>query len=470
MRVIHAFVFLFKGIYDLLASYLLAWVIFFAGAAYGFHALSEYLAIRYEFGTQELMWQWISQRVEISPRWARFWVYLAANVLVLYLFRRVVTAVQTQLEKIFDAFKTKFERSTYGSPIKQAFFQLLFTGAVTAMLVPFVIQPTMVPLDNRLDSWGWRLTNLVDGSASDALIESAVGFYRKFYAPPQIQAQSLSEADFDQGAGSSQDEFPTLHLIPDKSASPDASPRPATPAPEPGRPNGAKPSGPTAPPKPVGKQPMMDRWDPLIREATEGDPDWFAKTKAFMWVESAGRQFAVSATGCAGLMQFCVGTARTEPYRSIYGVGEVYPCGCGSTRCRIPKPVQRALETGGQAALETHAGDFPCDLSDARFNAKKAIKAGATYIGRLSKRFDGNIYLMYIGYNSGPAIAKKVYAKLQRNPDASIDDIAQHLTAVLEPYYGDKSARRARSLLQIHLPKIRRAETRFRRADRAAPP
>ena len=33
--------------------------------------------------------------------------------------------------------------------------------------------------------------------------------------------------------------------------------------------------------------------------------------KAFMWVESGGRQFAVSSTGCAGLMQFCPGTART---------------------------------------------------------------------------------------------------------------------------------------------------------------
>jgi hypothetical protein len=163
-------------------------------------------------------------------------------------------------------------------------------------------------------------------------------------------------------------------------------------------------------------------------------------------------------------MQFCVSTARSEPYRSIYGVGEVYACGCGGTRCRIAKTVQRALETGGQSALEEHASAFPCDLSDARFNAEKAITAGATYVGRLSRRFGGNIYLMYIGYNSGPAIAKKVYKRLGKNADASIDDIAQHLTEVLTPYYGDKSPRRARSLLKIHLPKIQRAVKRFRKS------
>jgi len=468
MRIIHAFVYLIRGFYDLLASYLLAWVVFFAGAAYGFHALSDALAVHYEFGTQELMWKWISNRVEVSPRWARFWVYLVANVVVLYIFRRLVTFVQTQLEKIFDVFKTKFERSTYGAPIRQAIFQLLFSGAITAMLVPFVVQPTMVPLDNRLESWGWRMTNLVDGSASDALVESAVGFYRKFYATPQVQAKGLSVADFDRASEHSEvDDFPTLELIPNTPPAPPKSGDAVPPASPDSSPTAEAQKRVRPPPTPVGKQPMMDRWDPLIREATQGDPDWFAKTKAFMWVESAGRQFAVSSTGCSGLMQFCVGTARTEPYRSIYGVGEVYPCGCGASRCRIPKPVQRALETGGQAALEKYGDEFPCDLSDARFDARKAITAGATYIGRLSKRFGGNIYLMYIGYNSGPAIARKVYARLDKKSDASIAEIEQHLTDVLTPYYGKKSARRARSLLQIHLPKIRRAEMRFRQSSPA---
>ena len=472
MRFLHAFAFLFKGAYDLLASYLLAWVIFFAVAAFGFFTLADYLAVYYEFGTQELMWQWVSQLTDVSPRWSRFWLYLIAHGLALYLFRKVIRFAQRQLEKIFDFFIRTIERATYGAPIQQALFQLLFTATITAMLVPFVIQPTMVPLDNRLDSWGWRMTNLVDGSASDAIVESGIGLYRKIYSTPQVQAEVATVADFDQAAEVAEIEDAPSTLQTGPTTDGPATDGPATDGPATDGPatDGHTPDGPgttptpprvRAPPRPVGKQPLMDRWDPLLEKATGGDADLFAKTKAFMWVESAGRQFAVSSTGCAGLMQFCVGTARSEPFRSIYGVGQVYACGCGSTRCRIPKPIQRALETGGQEAVEAHRDAFPCDLSDARFNAEKAITAGAAYIKRLSKQHGGNIYLMYIGYNSGPGISKKVYRRLGKKPDASLDEIGLHLAEVLGEYYGDKAPRRARSLLEVHLPKIRRAEARF---------
>ena len=87
----------------------------------------------------------------------------------------------------------------------------------------------------------------------------------------------------------------------------------------------------------------MDRWDPYLLEAAEGDRELFARTKAFMWVESGGRQFALSATGCAGLMQFCASTAQRRPFGGIFGVGAVSACGCDD--CSVPREVQIALET-----------------------------------------------------------------------------------------------------------------------------
>ena len=74
----------------------------------------------------------------------------------------------------------------------------------------------------------------------------------------------------------------------------------------------------------------------------------------------------------------------------------------------------------------------------------------------------GNIYLMYVGYNSGPAVSNKVFKALKRRGDASLDDIGRHLEAGLQPYYGSQSAKRARSLLKTHLPKIAKAEARYR--------
>jgi hypothetical protein len=425
MRFIRAFAFLFKGFYDILASYVLAWVVFFALTAYGFYGLVDLLALELGYGSQDMLWKRVAQITGLSPRWTRFPLFLFAHIALIYLGRGLIRWSQRQIERAATFLARKAERSTHGAPVKKAILGGVFTVTVSVLLVAFVLQPTMVPFNNSLDSWGWRLTNLLDGSASDALTESTVGFYRRVMGTADVHASVASEADYDRAQ------------------------RP--------------PREPTAAPKPTGKQPLMDRWDPLIGEAAAGDADLFAKTKAFMWVESAGHQFALSRTACAGLMQFCLGTARSEPYRSIYGVGEVSACNCPNRRCVVPKAVKRALETGGAAALEAHRADFPCGLGDARFNPKKAITAGATYIDRLRKRHGGNVYLMYIGYNSGPAVSRAVYEKLGRNPKASLADIERHLEPALQRYYGESAGARARSLLKIHLPKIRKAERRYAR-------
>ena len=68
---------------------------------------------------------------------------------------------------------------------------------------------------------------------------------------------------------------------------------------------------------------------------------------------------------------------------------------------------------------------------------------------------------MYIGYNSGPAVAKKVYEKLNKNSAATIPEIEVHLASVMQHWYGSGSQARANSLTRTHLPKIKQAFDRY---------
>ena len=202
----------------------------------------------------------------------------------------------------------------------------------------------------------------------------------------------------------------------------------------------------------------MSRWDPLLTAATR-DRHHFAQTKAFMWVESAGRQFAVSQTGCAGLMQFCVTTAQRAPFKSIFGAGNITACDCGGKPCSIPKRIRRELETDPDA-VRRHASTFPCSLSDARFDGDRAIRAGAAYTTELSEDVGDNLYLMYIGYNSGPAVAKRLHKIV--GSDATLDEIRPHLATVLSRWYGSRASARANGLLDVHLPKLMGAYKSYR--------
>jgi hypothetical protein len=401
----------FKNLYNTVASYLLAWVGFFALTAYGFYWLADLITFELGFYTQGMFWQRASQITGFSPRLSRLPLFLIAHIALIYVSRRLIRRAQAQISRFVAYALTQFERLTQRGPKKRVFVEVLFTTTVSALLVAFVVQPTMVPFDNQLESWGARVANLLDGSASDAFVESTVGIVRAVVGH-DVEAMSVSEADYDRAA-------------------------PLT-----------------------GPQPVMDRWDPLLREATRGDLALFAQTKAFMWVESAGRQFALSHTACAGLMQFCLGTARTQPYRKIFGVGQVAACKCKGP-CAVSKPVRRALETGGARALEFFRDTFPCDLGDARFNPRKAITAGAAFVHQLREAYGGNMYLMYIGYNSGPAVSRALYKRLGNNANASLKDIGQHLERALRRYYGKSAKQRARGLLKVHLPKVQRAEQRY---------
>lgn len=203
--------------------------------------------------------------------------------------------------------------------------------------------------------------------------------------------------------------------------------------------------------------PVMRRWDPLLRTHTR-DAEHFAQTKAFLWVESAGHQFAVSRTGCAGLFQFCVSTAQRHPFRDIFGTGAVAACSCSGRPCRVPPALRDALETD-TLALAKHEG-FVCSETDARFDPHRAIPAGAAFVTELSDDLGGNLLLMYIGYNSGPAVAKRL--KRIVGTDATIDDLRPHLATVLARWYGESAPGRADGLLNAHLPKLERAYQHYR--------
>ncbi len=415
-----------KGVYDILASYLLAFILPFALAAFGLHLVATLLAHSWEFQTSLEMWEAASNKVGIGDEYLRLIAVLPAHILLYLGLRRPKEFVQPYFEAGVDKAIAAFHKVTTYLPSARTFGELFFSLTVTALLIPFVLQPTLVH-GMGTNSWVQRGANLLDGTASAELVSSTVGLYRKLYATP-VYVEGVDSDEVDKAIAQ------------------------------------VEQSEATAPPIPTGKQPMMDRWNPYIAAVAGEDADQFAYIKAFMWVESAGRQYAVSHTGCAGLMQFCSGTARSQPYKDVFGVGQVYNCGCRTKDCRVPREVQRDLESGDPEAINRQKSNFPCELTDARFDPKKAIAAGGLYVDRLRKAYGGNIYLMYIGYNSGPAVASKVWRAVGRNPNASLEEINQHLAIAMLPHYGDGSARRARSLVRTHLPKIKKAFDKYRAA------
>lgn len=429
-----------KGIYDIFATYLLLWVLYITAVSMGLHAIFSLLAAHLDFETLELMWIVVGRKLDVDPLWVRLVIYGALQVSVLWLLYKPLRAIFSHFERVFDWVQRKYLWFGAKFPRFKKAFGICFSLVVTALLVPFVVQPTLVgPMQIDARSMAERAANLADGQATLGFADSVVGFYRRLYEKPD-PIGGVPKKDLDRIFAEEDDKDS-----------------------EGGKGHGTLPSI-----KNGGKQPMMDRWDPYIWEAAGKNPEQFAFIKAFMWVESGGRQFAVSHTGCMGLMQFCAGTARRAPFDKIFGTGQVYRCKCDGP-CRIERDIQRDMEQGDVALIEAHVKSkaFPCEVTDARLNGAKAIRAGGAYVESLSSALGGNIYLMYIGYNSGPAVARKVYARLGKKPDATLEEIEVHLAASMEKWYGDKSERRARSLIRTHLPKIKKAYDRYHASTQA---
>jgi hypothetical protein len=424
-----------KGFYDILASYLLAVVLYVAFVSLGLHAAFSLLAGALGMDDVAMMWSELARRMDVSGIWVRLIVYGGIQLGLFWLLKGPLKVVGAGAEKVVDKVQAGYLWCAERLPRASVFTGGVFTVGVTLLLIPFLVQPTLVPL--RADSYTMteRVANLVDGTATLALHDSVVGFYRRLYEEPKVQGgRGVDPLAFDDAIARQEQEDEAIERDPTGTViAPDAS-RP---------------------------QPMMDRWDPIIWAVAENDPHRFAQIKAFMYTESAGRQFAVSHTGCMGLMQFCSGTAKRSPFKEVFGTGQVYTCGCRRTSCAVSKQVQRDMERGSQELVNKHKDAFPCELTDARFDAEKAIRAGGLYVANLDKAVGGNIYLMYVGYNSGPAVARKVYNALGKNPDATLAQIEAELPGAMERWYHEKSARRARSLVKRHLPKIKRMYDRY---------
>jgi hypothetical protein len=462
-----------KGLYDILASYLLAWTLLLALLALALHGLLLGLARLLGLDGPAEVWASAATRLGMPPLHLRLGLLVGLHVVLLALLRRPLGWLAARLEGAFDRGAGVWQRLSQRWPRLQAVAGVGFTLVVSALLVPFVVQPTLVA--HRFDRRTWleRAANLLDGRATVEVVDSVVGLYRHLYARPVV-GRGVSADDFDRATRAAQ-AADAEGEPPDGPSQPPAVGRLDGPGPEP-EPQ-PEPGTPPLPPGQAGQRTalartgwaLLDRWDPLIARAAAGDRRQAAFIKAFMWVESGGRQFAVSSTGCAGLMQFCPGTARTAPFRGIFGRGQIYPCGSGSGMSR---EMQRELESGRPEALGRHAAAFPCDYTDARFDAWKSIQAGSAYITLLRRTFGDNLELMYVGYNSGPRVAQGVFQHLGRDRQATQDRtrsaMVEKLAPAMRPYFGPASLTRARSLQSIHLPKLRRMLDRLERSTAQA--
>lgn len=210
----------------------------------------------------------------------------------------------------------------------------------------------------------------------------------------------------------------------------------------------------------------LRRWRGLVRRIVgigrpDSQRDW-ALVMTFILVESGGRNFAISRSGCIGLMQFCDRTALRRPFGAIFGAARLRGCDCADRRCRVPLATRHFLETTPAALHPIVATDVPCDLGDPRFDPERALRAGWSYIRCLAERFDHDPYLVYIGYNSGPHVAERVWRALGRRRAPRLAAIARVLPRALRPNFGRAWARRrARALLRVHLPKVMRTYRAF---------
>lgn len=414
-----------KGLYDIVATYLLIFIIPFALAGFALHLGFDALGGWLDWGDATDLFDRLEAKLGIPSLYLRFGAALPAHVGLYLLLRKPWRWVQPRIERAFDTIVHGFKRATTRLPRARAAGEVAFSVVVTLLLVPFVVQPTLVPELFEGRAWAERAANLADGTASVTLADSVVGFYRRWYDDPVVPQRLPTE-----GLAQTFEDAP-------------------------------EDAGPVVAPAPNGTQPLMDRWDPYIAEATADRPELFPYVKAFMWVESGGRQYAVSHTGCAGLMQFCSGTARSDRFRKIFGVGRVYTCACRDRKCHIPREVQQDLESGDPAAFDRHQDDFPCQMTDTRFDPKRAIAAGTRYVTDLHDSFGGNIHLMYIGYNSGPRVAQKVWERSGENPEVGLAEIEVHLAGAMRPHFGSASERRAQSLVRTHLPKLDKARQTY---------
>lgn len=448
----------FKRLYDILATYLLFWVLYLASVAVGLHFAFELLWTRLGVENPELVWTEMAAGLPADVTATKFAVIIMLHIVLFVVLRRPISWVQPHVEKLFDSAGGFFDRITSEKWSLRLFGESLFTVTISALLIPFIIQPTLVR-GWDVEDWAERGTNLVNGTAVLDLPESVIGYYSRFGAEAVAADEGVDAADLSEAfanAEKAQELEDAIDAGADLQSVEEIEPEPEVKwggAPQRQETMTLRAS--------AAPQPVMDRWDDHIRDGTQHSDELFPYVKAFMYVESGGRQYAVSNTGCKGLMQFCASTARDAPYRDVFGRGKIYVCGCRGAECKVSRSVQIELESGDPSRVQAQEDNFPCEMTDARFDPDRAVRAGSLYVRRLHQMFDGNIYMMYIGYNSGPAVARRLLAAVDYDTGADLQEIAMHLPDALRPFYGSGANRRAKGLTRIHLPKIQRALQRY---------
>lgn len=412
---------LLKASYDLFATHLLAWLLYLAAVAALLQLLVATLCELVGFHSTDAFWRWAAPVLPVRPVIARLVVFGLLHLLVYRRLRARLAGLKRWIERFGRRALRRLRRWAGRHPRTGRTFAASFSLLVTLMLLPLIAQPTIVPLGWGLSHWLARAANLADGTASLALVESIVGLYGRFAVDPVI-GPGIEHEELAGAAGARALAHET-----------------------------------------------MARWDPLIWSTVGRDAEAFALVKAVVWVESGGRQYAVSQTGCAGLMQFSSDTARSGEFRRFFGMGRVYPCRCAGA-CVVTSDVQRDLESGIRARVLRRRGQFACALNDARFDPRRNIAAGWHYLATLRRRFAGNLYLTYVAYNSGPSVSERISARIAPAGVSSLAALQPHLVRALLPSYGRAARDRATSLVRVHLPKLRRAFDHYRKQAQLASP
>jgi hypothetical protein len=172
VRLIRLTLRLLKGIYDLLATYLLGWVLLFALLAWCFQLLlGGAVSLAGDFESTESFWLWVRRSLPVNVTLLRLIVFGVLHLIIFWALRRRIARLKAWAERGADKVIARYRRwSSSERAVASGFFSLL----VTALLIPFVVQPTLVPLNLGAASWARRAANLADGSATAIPIAACV--------------------------------------------------------------------------------------------------------------------------------------------------------------------------------------------------------------------------------------------------------------------------------------------------------
>ncbi|MFH1770443.1 MAG: transglycosylase SLT domain-containing protein [archaeon] len=180
----------------------------------------------------------------------------------------------------------------------------------------------------------------------------------------------------------------------------------------------------------------INAWTNTIESASKQTGVESSFIKGIISQESKGDILAVSPTGCAGIMQFCHGTA-SDYVKKGFLVGQLYEL------------AKECTPSSSAEAQRISTRNFVCEgndkgKDDARFQAQNAIRAGAEYlkdIGNMTIIKDlttAKLKAIAAGYNGGPGLIQAAI-KATGKTDPSWPEISAQITPALlkEKGYGD---------------------------------